>query len=325
MIRYLCKTYLPYRWMTRSKVFHPSLDRLAELVPAGAASADALASASDEFSRILQNLRIRGVWKWTGQHRLRQMDRLLTDCAVASGWTRLRMLDIGASDGITTLDTVEHLRRIPGMSAHLTIIDQDVRLLAVQRGASTIYFTSSRRPLLVRRGKFALCLEPMEGLEGILFNRLAAALARRYARILEHADLGCARSIPLMNPAVVQCPSIDVCEGNLFGPREEWFGRFDAIRASNVLNLAYYSEARIQEAVGLVHRYLKDGGVFLVSRNWIQSQGEMEAGALWRKQGDRFLRVSELETLPEIAGLVDGFRLPADRVPSPAQPGGRAP
>jgi len=321
MIRYICNTYLPHRWMTRSKVFHPSLDRLAELVSADIPDADALASVSDEFSHILQNLRIRGVWKWTGQHRLRLMDQLLTDCAVTCGWTQLRMLDIGASDGITTLDTVEHLRRNPGISAHLTIIDQDVRLLAIQRGATTLYFTSSRRPLLVRMGKFALCLEPMEGLEGILFNRLAAALSRHYARILEHADLSCALSIPLINPAAVQCHLIDVCEGNLFSPRTEWFGRFDAIRASNVLNLAYYSEARIQEAVGLTHQYLKEGGVFLVSRNWIQSQGEMEAGALWRKQGSRFLRVSELGTLPEIAGLVDGFMLSADSVPLPAQPG----
>jgi hypothetical protein len=308
MIRYLCKSYLPYPWMIRRKVFHPSLDRLAALSEVDARDAKALNDASLEFSRILQNLRLRGIWKWTGPRRLRRMDRLLSDYASARALKSLRMLDLGASDGSTTLDTVEYLQQNTGISVQPTILDLDTRLLAIRRGSFLLYATPSGRPVLARRGKLALCLEPMEGIEGLLFNRLAAALARRCARGLEPADLAGAGVISLLNPAAARCPFIDVREGNLFEAEPEWFGRFDAVRASNVLNFSYFTAARIGEALGLAHRYLKEGGALLVSRNIIHERDETETGGLWTKEGPRFVRQAGLDQLPDIADLVDGFR-----------------
>lgn len=313
MIRYICKSYLPYRWMIRRKVFHPSLDRLAELaLHASDADSQALLTASVEFSRIHQNLLLRGVWKWTGRHRLKQMDRLLSEYLVDQGCQQLHMLDIGASDGITSLDTIEYLRQRNRISARVTMLDQDVELFSIDTHGATLYFTSNRRPVLLRFGRIAFCLEPMEGIEGLLFNRVAAVLTRQCDHELQHTELKAARPISLINPAASQNRLIDVCQGDLFNPRRDWIDRYDVVRASNVLNLAYYSEARILEAVGLAHRYLRDGGIFLVSRNSIQSQGETEAGALWRKLGDRFVRMSKLPMLPEVAGLVDRFILPMD-------------
>lgn len=288
-------------------MFHPSLERLAALAEVDAADGRRMAAASDEFSHILQNLRLRGVWKWTGRHRLEKMDQLLSVYVAARGIQQLCMLDIGASDGITTLDTVEYLSRHNRIPATILLLDRDVRLFSIPRHGTTLYFTSSRRPVLLRSGRLALCLEPMEGIEGLLFNRVAARLARRCARELERTDMKSARSISMVNPAAAHCPSIEVCEGDLFSPRPEWFGRFDAIRASNVLNFSYYSEARIRAAVGLMHRYLKEGGGFLASRNLIDDHGETETGALWQKKGSGFVRISGLETPPDISGLVDGY------------------
>lgn len=308
MIRFICKSYLSYRWMIRRKIFHPSLDRLAKLSAVDPSDPARLQAAADEFSRILQNLRLRGIWKWTGQNRLRRIDQLLAAQVRTRGSAPGRMLDIGASDGITTLDTVAFLRAETGIEVSATVIDRDTRLLRFRIPGGALYASPSLRPVLVRWGRIGLYLEPMDGLEGLLFNRLAAALSRRYASILARADLSSATPVPTVNPAVAHCPSIEVIERDLFEPEPRWFGAFDVVRASNVLVLSYYTPERITEALGIAHRYLKEGGALLVSRNVIGAQDEREIGGLWIKRGGRFVRGSALDELPEIAGLIEGYR-----------------
>ena len=307
MIRYICRGPLKYRWMVTTKMFLPSQDRLAGLAaatPPGAPPPDAV---TEEFSHILHDMSIRGVWRWTGRRRLRQMDRLLGEFARAQGLSRLRMLDVGASDGITALDTVEYLGREVGIPVEMTVIDRHTRLFSLRRGASTIYFTSSRHPTLLRFGRLGVCLEPMEGIEGILFNPLAARLARRCAGILSREDLSAARTIPLVNPAAARCPAIEIRERDLFDPEPSWFGSYDAVRASNVLNPSYYPEPKIREAIGVLHRYLREGGALAVSRNLIGKDTETETGGLWRRSGGGFTRIASLEAPSEIAAIIEGF------------------
>ncbi|MCX6995548.1 MAG: hypothetical protein NTV49_00315 [Kiritimatiellaeota bacterium] len=284
------------------------MERLVKLAESPGPTGCLRESPSEEFSRILQDLRIGDVWKWTWRHRLVGMDRLLSEYAAGQGWRQLRMLDIGASDGITALDTVEYIKATNKIPVVITTVERDTRVLCVARRGVTLYFTpSSRRPFLVRLGCFALFLEPMQGLEGFLFNKRAERLGSRYARILEREDITHARAISLINPAVRRCAEIEICERNLFDPEPAWRGAYDAVRASNVLNLAYYPEARIREALGLLHGYLREGGALLASRNVIGGRGETELGALWRKQGNVFTRISSLQQLPEIAGVIDTF------------------
>lgn len=290
------------------KIFRPSLDRLADLAREASREPQSLAVLSDEFSRILHDLSIRGVWRWTERHRLKGVDQLLSEHVVAQGLNQLRMLDVGASDGITSLDTIDFFRRRLNIPVSVTIMDRHIQLFSVKRRKSVLYFTSAHCPVLIRSGRFALCLEPMEGFEGVAFNKLASSLARRYAGLLEGEDLGASRPISLINPAVSRCPAIEVCERDLFDPEPAWFGVYDTVRASNVLNLSYYSERRIQQAIAVLYQYLKEGGVLLVSRNQIGGNDEKEKGGLWQKKGLGFARISRLAELPEIAGSIDQFR-----------------
>lgn len=309
MIHWLDWSCPPYRWIIRSKAFHSNLERLAELTRISAhADPASLQAASDEFSRILQNLRVRGVWKHTGRQRLRQMDQLLAEYAGTQGWKQLEMIDIGASDGITTLDTVSHLATHAGISARITMIDRDIGVNFFRNGGSSIYFTSTRRPLLLTFGKIALCLEPTEGFDGVLFNRLARAISRHCEKVLDRSDPNLFGTISMINPSVQHCPAIEVLERDLFTPEPAWKNGFDAVRVSNVLNIAYYPEAKIREALGLLHGYLREGGALLASRNVIEPHGETELGGLWRKRGPGFVREAGLNQWPEIAGLIDAFQ-----------------
>ena len=308
MIRYICNSYLKYPWMTRAKVFFPSLDRLVDLSNEASIYTPKAVSPTVEFSRIMQNLKIHGVWKWTGHHRLKDMDRLLSIYVAEQKWEKLHMLDVGASDGTTTFDTLAYLSRENKIPVAITIAEKDIRLLCVKKNRATIYFNSSRQPILIRFGRMALCLEQMEGIEGIVFNRLASLLKRRYIRMLQYEDFSASRTISLINPSVSRCPAIEVCEKDLFNPEMTWFCRYDVVRASNVFNLSYYSEQKIRIAIGILYQYLKEGGVLLVSRNLIGRGDEKEIGGLWTKKGTGFARISCLDGLPEIAGMIDHFR-----------------
>lgn len=310
MIRFICKSYLSYPWMVRVKIFHPSLERLAELGEPSFCRNTPTDSVSEEFTRILHDLSIRGVWRWTERRRLRGLDRLLSDFALAQGWKEMRMLDIGASDGVTALDTLEHMGRETPIRVAITAVDRHVQLLSIRHRGATLYFTSTGRPTLLRLGRWALRLEPMEGIEGLLFNKAAALLERRMAAVLGKIRRSVPRTISLINPAVRGCPSIEVCERDLFDPQTAWFGKYDVVRASNVLNLSYYDQRKIREAIGVLHRYLREGGALLVSRNEIDGGAAKEMGGLWRKSGTGFTRVCGLQELPEVAPIVDGFRSP---------------
>jgi len=295
--------------MVKTKVFCPSLDRLSDLANMASRDKSQLASASDEFSRILQNLRICGVWRWTGRHRLKCMDSLLAEYVVDRGLKQVRMLDFGASDGITSLDTVEYLERRNGVPVSVTMVERDIQLFRISKGGINLYHTSSQRYVLARYGRLALCLEPMEGIEGVLFNKLASRLAGWFARTLKRDAAGFSMSISLVNPAVSLCPSITTCERDLFQPESKWFESYDVVRASNVLNYSYYSEQQIWRAINIAYQYLKEGGALLVSRNLISPSAEKETGAIWQKEGNVFRRISCLDVLPEIDGIIDQFRL----------------
>lgn len=308
MIRYICKSYLRYFWMVRLKIFYPSLDRLSELAINTYPESSSQVSSSEEFSRILQSLKLNSVWKWTRRNRLKYMDRLLSECLASQGWKKFSMLDIGASDGITALDTIKYLQKTNQIFVSMTMIDRNNRLLFLKRNRNILYFMSDGRPILIRFGKFALCLEPMEGIEGLLFNKIAAMLAKRYADILNQTDIDKAGAISMINPAVARCPFIKVCERDLFDQDRQWFEHFDVVRASNVLTRSYYSDEKIHDAIGIAYRYLKQGGILVISRNLTGECDDKEIGGLWQKKDDGFIRYSSLEELPEIAGMIDRFR-----------------
>jgi hypothetical protein len=307
MIKILYKKISPPKWIIKSKRFYPDLDLLIKLNEKSHSDLASLESISAEFSRIMKNLKLNGVWKWTGRNRLVQMDNLLSRHILDEQWTRLELLDLGASDGITALDTVENIQSESELPVNVTIIDSNFRLFRHRVRLGKIYFTKSYRPILIRWGPIGIDLEPAEGLEGVFFNRITTICTKHFTKVLSKMDLSQSTPINLVNPLVLHSNPIEICEGDLFEAREDWHGRFNAVRASNVLNLSYYSVEDIKQALEIIHSYLQDNGVLIVSRNLIGENSELEKGALWRKEDNRFVFISSLEQRPEIAGIIDSF------------------
>jgi hypothetical protein len=90
--------------------------------------------------------------------------------------------------------------------------------------------------------------------------------------------------ISLVNPISRSEPGITILELDCLVRSESLEGRVSAIRASNVLNLGYFSTPQIRDAVGHLHSYLREGGCFVASRN----DDQAENGSAWRKESRRF-------------------------------------
>lgn len=304
MIRFFCRSYLRYRWMHGMKVFTPSLKRVAEL---GSKGFDLSKDDAEEFSRILQCVRVEGVWKWTAPGRLKAMDDLLSECISASELKSIRMLDVGASDGITSLDTYELLTSSGHADVSISVLDRTTKLYACPVALGTVYCTSRKKPVLFRCGRLGLCLEPMEGLEGIAWNWLAHCLTNHYERQLAERQLSEDSIISLVHPNVSSNESLEVVEGDLFDSNPAWTGKFNAVRASNVLNRSYFSDDQITEALAVLHGYLKSDGLLIVSRNDIGPDSEVELGAIWARTDTGFSHIRSLETPPEVFSIVEEF------------------
>jgi hypothetical protein len=133
-------------------------------------------------------------------------------------------------------------------------------------------------------------------------------LGRTYlARNRFRAEMGEAKTISLIHPRAAAEPAIDVIEADALKRIASLENSFDAARASNFLNLAYFSPTEIETAIGHLHAYLRDGGHLVVSRNVIQGSEEIERGSIWEKKNDRFIRREDFGNGSEIAEIVDAF------------------
>ncbi len=115
-------------------------------------------------------------------------------------------------------------------------------------------------------------------------------------------------TISLVNPLVAADPSVTVLEWDVLRHNPALVDRFDAVRASNVLNHTYFSAEQIGHAVSHLHGYLRNGGWLLVSRSRVSGAGEVDHGSIWRKEGGRFVHQHSFGAGAEIAAQVDQFR-----------------
>jgi hypothetical protein len=263
-----------------------------------------VAELSDRFSLILHDLRIGGAWKRTNQGRLKQTEEML--CAHIPPELRqgATLLDIGASDGVTTVEAVRALRRAFGSEVYAFLADRDLWLLRYRRGPIFEYRARDGEPIMVRLGHFGVRLAKHRR-EAQLESD---PLARRYLQLNRfRASMQLDARISLVNPVSRSEPGITILELDCLVRSESLQGRVSAIRASNVLNLGYFSTPQIRDAVGHLYSYLRQGGCFVASRNDDQAEGEAENGSVWQKEGHRFRWLQDFGSGSEIKSVVDGW------------------
>jgi hypothetical protein len=93
-----------------------------------------VAELSDRFSLILHDLRMGGAWKRTNRGRLKRTEEMLCAHIPPEPRQGVTLLDIGASDGITTVEAVRALRQAFGSEVYAFLADRDLWLLRYRRG-----------------------------------------------------------------------------------------------------------------------------------------------------------------------------------------------
>ena len=304
MIRLLTRRPLPetsaWRWL-----LHPDPDRLADLARSLAAGSGERAELGAEFSSVVSSIRVGAIHKLTRPGRLRECDEVLAEALGGRGLAELRFLDVGASDGATTLDTVRCLSGRLAVPVRATVIDRYVRLLRHGRGLLAEYRSPDGSPVMVRLGPVGLQLSSVESTR----DPLSRWLGRGYLRRTEaRARMPLSATLDLVSPEVRKA-GIRVLEANVLERQAALVGAFDAIRASNVLNLDYFAPPDLTLALCHLHAYAKADGILVLSRNHLD-EGGIERGSAWRRTAMGFERLRDFGGGSYVGALVDDLRVP---------------
>lgn len=304
MPKYVCTGPIPHRLLRR--FCHANYDRLMELAEKAAAEGP-LDEIAEEFSAILHDIRVDGFRKRTEPGRLEAGGRLI--CDRLKGTQRdLEVLDIGGSDGITTLDLVERLEEVVEGSVEGVLADKFLQIVRCTNGVITEYRTTDHQPLLVRMGRIGVRLPRSEHPWALHMNLVGAI----YQSLTATRDsLDCSESISLINPLVDLDPRITTIEMDVTRRRADLVGRFEVVRASNVLNPKYFPGEALVSAVENCWSYLAPDGILLVSRNHDEGSAEIERGTLFHKGSEGRADVIDLAGGSEIRDTVEqvvGYR-----------------
>ncbi len=240
------------------------------------------AIAPDKEARFFGSIRaVDGTFKRTATGRLSDIDESLVRALAAMGSRIESVLDIGVSSGVTALDLHAALTRA-GHPVELTGTDlhADAEILTLFPGCRALidregfplqYDIAGRsmRPWNRRLDYFtgAALIRP-------LLNRL---LTKRIARVRARSNAP-ANTVKLVTPRLTQSTGVSVVSDDILQFNPALAGRFDLVRAANILNRRYFDEAQLRTALACVGRYLKGPGSWLLvvrTHGWADHHGTL--------------------------------------------------
>jgi hypothetical protein len=230
----------------------------------------------------------------------------------------LSVLDLGVSDGVTSVEWfAELVATWPDLRFTMSDWFDAAYVFRRDGDAWAGVLDAEMRPVQYFGRGFVLTPTTPPG-RRYPVNR---AVLRRLVETFEPAMLDAARALRVEGDRVVAPPGWSVektpliCRAALdlvrSDPRATFIrlsvldpapGRYRVVRAMNVLNRGYFSEADLKTAVGRVRDALDSGGVFLVGRNIDEEDGRTTATAYVKTDrgfevAARFHGGSELEPL----------------------------
>lgn len=300
MIRLIVGTRLPSR---KSSILRRTLsdpDQLAAISDQFAREPSTDVALADKFSRVLHDLCMGGVWKTTNRGRLPTTERAICAHLKADSGGDISVLDLGASDGTTSLDLANALRSAFGDRIRVVMADLNLSLHRYHKGPLVEYRTANGKPVMARIGRIGLQLAD----HGHSKTTNPLAVCYRKCQALRKS-MRFDFLISLIHPLVLAEPSVQTIELDCLERQKHLSNKFHCVRASNLLNCDYFPDNDIRIAVANIYDYLREGGCLLVSRNIGGSLGESENGSIWRKSGPRFIHLADFGAGSEIKTVVN--------------------
>jgi hypothetical protein len=219
-----------------------------------------------------------------------------------------RLLDIGASDGIVTREAVDFLEQKLGSGASAVGFDLHAKLSRFGNALFSEYRSGNDAPVLIRFGPFIFVVgksssKPAPVREYLTKTYLKCGWLRKRLRNLT--------TYSLVNPLVINDPRIQFVEWDMLDCNEDWVRSFTVVRASNILNPIHFDDATIVAALKLIHLYLADDGLLLVTRNRTLREDPRcsEDGTLWRKTEEGFVELDHVGDGSCVAHIVNQVKI----------------
>jgi len=254
---------------------------------------------------MLDGLWINGVDKRTGPNRLEVFDKWLITFLDDSLTRAISILDVGGSDGITTLELIKHLQEYSDTEVNATILEKQLRLFYYKRGCMNFFLTSEKKPFLLQIGIIGILLEERTGRLSYIFNPIVRFLRSRLQHSQFEKHFRRQEDILFINPKVKESPKLSWIEQDLFLYNKDLESKYDIIRCSNILNMDYFSQIQIRMAFQILTTYLKPNGLLAVSRSLEINEGSSTTASIWRKSSGQLMLVSDLNGGSEVKSMVE--------------------
>jgi hypothetical protein len=258
-----------------------------------------------------------GTYKRTQRRRFEAFDTRLAEL-VAAGLPAdgsCSVHDLAVSDGGTAVDLFERLAALDGIRLDYTASDlaPDVIAVAAPKGRLTAVLDPvTGRPLQVIRPPFVFNVEKRESavlypinraLLAVLLRTTVAGLVRRF--VAADPTLVTSR-VRLLAPDVLRLlrsdPRFRFVRHDILEPLP---GRYDLVRAMNILNPAYFDEARLRTAISRIGAAVSRGGLLATGSN--QDAGSTVDGAIYRREDGGFRRLWSSGTGSPVDALILDF------------------
>jgi hypothetical protein len=269
-------------------------------------------TAGDTFTQkqeaaFFASIRLRnGTFKTTDHHRLDDLNIL-----VIGEWQKLdrkprRIMDVGVSSGISSLEWAEALTRA-GIDAEILATDLSMR-------GSLVRLLPGYEVLLDRDGKVLQHIVGNRPVRWYLdgprdfFRRtgfLVAALnAFASALLLLTNARRRGKDVLLVNPHARDDARLSFTDDDILAPNPEHLrGRFNAIRVANLLNHSYFDAAQLRRAVDNLKDRLMGAGSFLIV-NRTHADGNNHGTIFRLSEANNFEIVARMRDGSEIEDIV---------------------
>lgn len=232
-----------------------------------------------EECKFFASLKMRnGTFKLTRPSRFADLEAVVGSVIGGRSKSLRQVLDVGASIGSTTVELAEFLSALGAspqvigtdlfVEAHLVELAPAFRILSDADGWPLQYDVAGLpvRAWIRRLDYFTMAIAP---------RLLAVALLRpRLRRMIAEA-----RTMPVrMASRALAGRNIELVENDILVPTPSFVGRFDFIRAANILNTGYFPADQLNTAISNIRSYCRGPGAFVLI---LRSRGSMHDGTLF--------------------------------------------
>jgi hypothetical protein len=267
--------------------------------------------------RMLSRFSVQGgILKYTHARRFDEFDEL-TISAVKSNFPTgqdILVHDIGVSDGRTSCGLYERLSRIYGERLDFFASDYAPHVYVLKRSHSPrrLIVDDHDNILQIVTPPFVFIVVRPESKLLYPLNHLIRSLATTfYARPLLRASKAGDREIERTAVELLchEARTLMAERNNFHFTQYDVLtaptARFDVIRAMNVLNHGYFSEAQLSTALGNIARSLNAGGLLITGSN--TARGTIVNGGVYKKNGARVEKLQTSGTGSQVDDLISAI------------------